>query len=37
VAYVIAAYGLVVTFLTLYAWLLERERRRLTSGRSQSQ
>jgi len=37
VAYVIAAYGLVVTTLTLYGFLLERERRRHTSGRSHSQ
>jgi hypothetical protein len=31
-AYVIAAYALVVTTLTLYGWLLERERRRRTGG-----
>ena len=36
-AYVIAAYWLVVTTLTLYGWLLERERRRHTSGRSHSE
>jgi hypothetical protein len=33
VAYVIAAYALVVTTLTIYGLLLERERRRYTSGR----
>jgi hypothetical protein len=36
-AYVIAAYGLVVVTLTLYAGLLERERRRTRRERPSSQ
>jgi len=37
VAYLIAAYGLVVGILTFYACYLARERRRYTSGPARSE